>query len=602
MTTRRRWLRLDILNVILLALAYAAMVREPFTSNQYRAAIAGGTAFLCVAAALTFSPRLRARLLAVPGSSARRAMLAIAPWIVMTGLVMARTFWWTQRPSGLRVFALYALADWSLAWCLYGPDRRALEAPQRVVLIIAAALGLLGLNGAAFGVLPFGCAVSMLLLDFAVLALATASWGSRLASLKAVTAALAALVAVGALELVVRTLHIGHNVREADSREIAREFYTLTPPHTAFIDQPNVLDEYGPALVSINSRGIRGPELTAPTTDILLLGDSMIEARQLPWDQTLGPDLQSALKARGLPFRVVAHGMRGWSPLLEWNWYLKVGRTLKPKTVFLFFFWNDLWTAGDEVSTFDAVVDANGRPDYFNVPIDSDAIWYKHVRVIRLAGDAWERLTVEQIHRAFTTIETKPTSGRLDDRDAYQLARKLTEPPFTAAQRDAVLHKPENELDPALRTRAASSFWAGMRPLDLWDTAQVAAARKTEIELRRFADDVAAGGGHLVIVYVPNALQVSPEECSIGRLFDRVDRGVMLPADSGIQDWLQGVAARQHITLVDPSAAMREFEQNRPAEDQAPLYLRADCHWSPRGHAFMAQFLANWCQRFLSAH
>lgn len=580
------------------------MLRAPSTSNLYRLAIAGGTLFFCLATVLTISPDVRRRLLTAPRSPILRILLALTPWIALTAIVMAKGLWWTQRASGLRLFALYALTSWSAAFTLVdlGERQHRLDAPQHAVLVISALLAILGIDGAAFGVLPFGCAVSMLLLDVTAIALATACFGSRLASLKVLTLASAVIVAIGGLEIVVRTLHIGHNVHEADSREIAREFYTLTPPGTAFIDEPKALDEFGPALVSINSRGIRGPELSAPTTDILLIGDSMIEARQLPWNQTLGPDLQAALKARGLPERVVAHGMRGWSPLLEWNWYLKVGRTLKPKTVFLFFFWNDLWNAGDEVSTFDAAVGSDGRPDHFNVPIDSDWIWYKHVRTIRLAGDAWERLTVEQIRRAFTTIETEPDAGRLDDADAYRLARKLTKPPLTDEQRDEVLHRPEDALSPELRSLAKTSFWPDMRPLALWDRAQVHAAAKTELELRRFSDDVAAGGGHLVIVYVPNSMQISADECSIGRLFDRVDRGVLLPAASGIQDWLQQVAARQHLTVVDPSDTMRAFEQARPAEDQTPLYLRADCHWSPRGHQFMAQFLANWYQRSLTAH
>ena len=85
--------------------------------------------------------------------------------------------------------------------------------------------------------------------------------------------------------------------------------------------------------------------------------------------------------------------MRGWSPLLEWNWYLRVGRTLHPRTVILFFFWNDLWTVSDEVTTFSARVGSDGRPREFDLRVDSNWLWYKHVRVLRLVAVAWQQLT-----------------------------------------------------------------------------------------------------------------------------------------------------------------------------------------------------------------
>jgi hypothetical protein len=338
--------------------------------------------------------------------------------------------------------------------------------------------------------------------------------------------------------------------------------------------------------------------LSDAQTDILLIGDSMIEARQLPWERTLGPHLQQALRARALPRRVVAHGMRGWSPLLEWNWYLKVGRQLKPRTVFLSFFWNDLWTSGDEVSTFRARLDATGRPEHFDVPVDANWIWYKHVRVIRLAADAWQRLNIDQVRRAFSTMTAaRAADGALDDRAADRLARTLTGRPLSAAELDAILTQPSAQLSPELQALAQTGFWPSLRPLPLWSDAQKAAAARTEEKLSRFAADVASDGGRLVIVYVPNPLQVGSNECAVGRLFARVDSNVMLPRDSGIQAWLRGVSERHGVEVLDPSDAMRAAERTRSAAADGPLYLRADCHWAERGHAFMANFLADWYAR-----
>ena len=600
MAQPKRYALLPIVNLLVLAAAYAALFTSMRASASYRAALAAGAGILAVVAYVTFAPPAR-RWLHRPSSRAARALLSVGPWAALTIVVAAKGLWWTQRPVPLRVFALYALANWSALWS--AGDRASADdpwaaGPRRAATMLAAGFAALALQGAAFGVTLYGCTVSAALGVVAALVFAVACFGSRSTCLKAFAASVGAIVAAAGVEGAVRLLHIGHNVQEVDSREYARQFYTLTPPRSAFVNAPNTLDEFGPALIAINSRGIRGPELSEPRADVLLIGDSMIEARQLPWEQTLGPKLQQALKDRGLTDRVVAHGMRGWSPLLEWNWYRKVGRELHPRTVMLFFFWNDLWTAGSEANTFSAALDPNGRPDHFDVPVDSNWIWYKHVRVIRLAADVLHRLSMDEIRRAFASVTSrKTTAGTLGDADADHLARTMTRPPLEAGQLDGLLTKPESELDPELKGMSRTSLWPGLRSLDLWSDTQRTAASRTELELQRFSEDVGSDGGRLVIVYVPNPLQVGPSECSVGRLFERVQTNVLLGPGSGIQTWLHGVTAKHGIELLDPSAAMRAFDAARPPGDTAPLYLRADCHWAERGHQFMADYLADWYAR-----
>jgi len=584
--------RLALVNLAALTVTFLLVIA---TRSGARPSWAAGFLLLAVCAAATIW-----RTRDPAGQSGRearalRSFFLAAPWVALTAVVLARGLWWTQRAPLFRLFLLHALATWSLACVI---DSRRSPPEQRgsgAALVLSLVLLIIAVDGAAFGVTPFGCSASMFIALLAVAALWAATLGGARAPLKIVAVSIAIAMAVGVLEVAVRLLHLGQNVQEVDSREYAREFYSLTPPRSAFVNEPKALDEFGPALISINSRGIRGPELAEATADVLVIGDSMIEARQLPWDQTLGPRLQHAVKERGLDLRVVAHGMRGWSPLLEWNWYLKIGRTLKPRVVFLSFFWNDLWNAGDEPTTFQAKLRDDGRPLRFDVPVDARWIWYKHVRVVRLAGDAWHRLSVEQIRRAFSTMSRASTSaGRLDDEGADRLARTLTSPPASDQELRALLTQPFDRLPPDLQAIAQADFWPSLRPYALWNEAQKAAAERTATELGRFAQDVAADGGRLVIVYVPNPLQIAGDECAVGRLFSRVDRGVVLPPDSGIQTWLRDAAVRQSVDVIDPSAAMRDWEARRPATDSSRLYLRADCHWSERGHAFMASYLADW--------
>ena len=79
------------------------------------------------------------------------------------------------------------------------------------------------------------------------------------------------MVAITAIEAGVRLLRIGQNVQEVDSREYAREFYTLTPPRAAFVNQPNTLDEFGPALIAINSQ--RGGRRAAYVFGFIAIGE-----------------------------------------------------------------------------------------------------------------------------------------------------------------------------------------------------------------------------------------------------------------------------------------------------------------------------------------
>jgi len=594
---------LPVLNILALCGMYAALFTTAHVSTQYRAAIVAGGVLVALIAFVTFNDRLRHQLGSTAFGPSSRRLLALLPWVALVLIVASRGLWWTQRAASLRLFSLYVLANWSVALIRTDvpAERSWFTGPRRAAVWLAALLAALGLDGAALGVNPFGCAVSTALAAIAVVAFAIACRGSRAANLKLLTVSFATAIAVVAVEAAIRILHIGQNVQEVDSREYARQFYSLTPPRSAFVNAPKALDEFGPALISINSRGIRGPELPDDRADLLLIGDSMIEARQLPWEVTLGPRLQEAVRARGIDARVVAHGMRGWSPLLEWNWYRKVGRQLHPQTVMLFFFWNDLWTTGDEASAFAARLSADGRPDWFDVPVDSNWIWYKHVRTVRVIADVWRRLTFDELRRAFTSVRTAKASGAVDDAEADRMARTLTERPLTETELRTLLTAPEPELPADLRSLAATSLWPSLRPWDRWTERQRAAAARTELELQRFAEDVRGDGGRFVIVYVPNPLQIGAEECRVGRLFERVDTNVVLPPDSGIQTWLRGAAQRHGIELLDPSAAMREFEQRRPAGDTAPLYLRADCHWAERGHAFMANYIADWYQQHLPA-
>jgi hypothetical protein len=529
-----------------------------------------------------------------------RVMLSVAPWLAgLVGLLVG-TLWFAQRPWPLRLAAWALCAAWSAAWGWGSSANRVDDGTRRPLTVMALAAALMGMQGTSFGLSPAGVSASVLLSAGAALLWVIVNRGSRVAGMKAAAIMLATVLAFAGTETLVRLAGLGSTAREADSRELARRFNNITPPRAAFVNQPKPLDEFPPALVEINSAGTRGPELWRGPVDILLLGDSFIEARQLPWGQTLGPQLQAALDRRAGRARVVSHGMRGWSPLLEWNLYLKTGRQFRPRVVLLFFFWNDLWSVGTEAQTFRAVLAPDGRPDHFDAQVDSAWIWYKPLRTVRIVDEVVRLTTASGVRRVFRIARAEParSASGLDLPAAQRVAQQMAgEPVFTADELTALLSRPFDTLASDLQRTARVEFWPGMRPMTLWSAEQQRAADHSESELAAFADDVASGGGRLVIVYVPNPYQIGPAECSVGRILDRLGREVLLPPDSGIQAWLRAVGARRGIELLDPSDAMRPASFQREKQGEPPLYLRADCHWSPSGHQFMADWLADWYQR-----
>lgn len=522
--------------------------------------------------------------------------LAVAPWIALLAVVAARGVWWTQRPASVRLFALALALHWTLTL-----TRRAGRAGSDVTALrtMAIAIGALAIPGAAFGLNAFGCGVSMGLGAVAALLASIAAHGSRSTALGFLTVVVTTMLGLAVGEGAVRLLEIGGRVEEVDRRDQARQFYSLTPPGSAFINRPKPLDEFAPALIEINSLGMRGPELSQRAADVLLIGDSFVEARQLPWERAIGARLQDAVRVRRLPLQVVSHGMRGWSTLLEWNWYIKAGRQLHPRDVFLFFFWNDLWTSGTEQATFRAVMTPSGRPGYFDVPVDHWAIWYKHSRLVRVTEAVWQQAGLRDLKRAFAGVGAGTLSSAVLDLAAAQnLARTLAPgPAWTPAEVAALLTQPLEALPPGLRAAAEADFWPGLRPREVWTDAQQRAATIAAEELNRFAEDVSADGGRLTVVYVPNPYQVHPSECAVGRLLERLGPDTVLPPTSGIQRWLEDAARSAGITFLDPTTDMRAFDQAQPAEAFVPLYLRADCHWSPRGHQFVADYLGDFLAR-----
>ncbi|WP_296705294.1 hypothetical protein [Algoriphagus sp.] len=124
-------------------------------------------------------------------------------------------------------------------------------------------------------------------------------------------------------------------------------------------------------LNKINSDGYRGPERILTSTsgkNILLLGDSFMQADEVPFENTIGQVLQDLFADS---VSVIQHGIPSWSPLLELNWLLHKGIDFELDRVILFLFYNDFLKGdqiGDEGYTKYCQFDEKGYPLRFIFP------------------------------------------------------------------------------------------------------------------------------------------------------------------------------------------------------------------------------------------
>jgi lysophospholipase L1-like esterase len=97
--------------------------------------------------------------------------------------------------------------------------------------------------------------------------------------------------------------------------------------------------------VSINSLGLRGPEIPPPDASelrVLFLGDSIVAGFEVDHDQTFVALLQALLRERlGVPVRTINAGVRGYGTDQDYLYFRERGWKLEPDLVVFFHSGND---------------------------------------------------------------------------------------------------------------------------------------------------------------------------------------------------------------------------------------------------------------------
>lgn len=128
---------------------------------------------------------------------------------------------------------------------------------------------------------------------------------------------------------------------------------------------------------------------------LALMGDSFVEAVQVPYEESIAGRLQQAMGGRAA---VRNYGVTGYSPILYYLQWKKQVRSWRPTHVLVLLYSNDI--DDDREYGARAAYDANGLPLMVPGPRDNSlALWLHHSYVARLGALVFRRIAWAWEHR-----------------------------------------------------------------------------------------------------------------------------------------------------------------------------------------------------------
>jgi lysophospholipase L1-like esterase len=311
--------------------------------------------------------------------------------------------------------------------------------------------------------------------------------------------------------------------------------------------------------VDINGQGLRDPErayAAAPGTfRILALGDSFVEGYTVPLDQTVTQRMERALARPGCPVEVLNGGTSGYSTDQEYLFYQQEGARYSPAVVLLFFYYNDvvLNTTDSYYGRLKPLLEMNG-----------DWVLSQNLPLPEPTPRPAEQAPARRPPRGSALVGWVKERLQRGAPKAYnRLAR-------------AGLWDPLVPEEPGEEMRV---YKTGPTPrIDgAWQlTCGIIGALRYEVETR---------GARLLVVHVPNKMEVSDRDRELTRLAYGMD-------DAGwdaarVLQRLRECARREGLEVLDLVPALRAA-----GPDPGDAYFTFDPHWNALGHQAAAEAVA----------
>ena len=381
--------------------------------------------------------------------------------------------------------------------------------------------------------------------------------GERTGRILANLALVIAAAAMGLLlcELALRALGVGYTV------------FVWTDPITGVAHIPGVTSRTrfeGDSWVEINSDGLRGPETSLQprpgTYRIALLGDSFIEAFEVPYDSTVGEVLARDLaRQRGTPVEVLNFGVGGYGTTQELL-------TLQHK----------VWKYQPDLVLL-AVTTGNDISDNYRPLKRSEYVPYHVFQGDRLVLDTtflsapgyrsrstWSRrmLTVVKHSRLAQVVNRVRKTRRKDERQARNAGAR---PEEELGLRDEV-HLPP-----------ATPEWR-----EAW--------RVTEGVLRLMRDECRAKETPFAIVTLTRGIQVSPDREKKELFLRRLGAEDLYYPERRLTEF----GEREGIPVLNLAPSMAQEAEERQVYFHAHRSTPGIGHWNAEGHRAAGERIAGW--------
>lgn len=308
--------------------------------------------------------------------------------------------------------------------------------------------------------------------------------------------------------------------------------------------------------VHSNSLGFRdqdhAPEPAPETSRVLVLGDSMVEALQVPLEQTFHQLLEASLNewAKGQSrYEVISMGVGGFGLLQEYATWRQYGRQLKPDLVILVSHSNDFESelVGLKYPLSDRQLDERVQ-----------------ARASVLHGTA-----VERFYRSFHT---------------YFLLRNVL---WQLPGGKAFFDWGRGVLLTVLGKKAPASALE-QTPGSIEDKQPGPDPRVWEAFIQtidHLEEEVVASGANFLVSLAPDAEQVELER--LGKVSNSLGLGQSPPQPDQTDRLLAQALQSKGVDFVPLASYLR---QNRDSEQ--PLYWKYDRHWTAEGHRIVAEAIS----------